>query len=32
MSSVTLACRYLAQTDADLQAAHSRSGPVDRLL
>jgi integrase/recombinase XerD len=24
--------RYLAQTDADLQAAHQRGGPVDNLL
>jgi hypothetical protein len=24
--------RYLAQTEADLQAAHQRAGPVDNLL
>ena len=24
--------RYLAQTDADLQIAHQKSGPVDSLL
>jgi integrase/recombinase XerD len=24
--------RYLAQTEADLQAAHERAGPVDHLL
>jgi site-specific recombinase XerD len=24
--------RYLAQTEGDLQAAHQKAGPVDRLL
>lgn len=31
-SDLTMLRRYLAQTDADLQEAHRRSGPVDNLF